>query len=338
MSRYLLYQPDGRPFLAFPRGSGKRALTMFPATTWKKKFVRYYLLAADTARVPLPAISYHENVSIFTTTFQVISHFVETQVQFSNKPLLVMWNREYKRDRAYLWLGDEQIFNNMAFAKIGNVDINEMDFIKEYDALTALSNLEITFKVPLPLALTAEGHTAILLTSALPCTKTQLSFLPWSVIDTHLSPVTLASQKNVNYSQLETLEWFNYFLTSIDEESCRTLKSCLQKDSIDIGFIHGDMGSENTFIIDGQLWIVDWEKSSPLGPIASDPVAHWLGKSSATVGLNMKLIDAFIRAFIDNKIYKSNNILLALCYLKLMNFPPANFVFCHFEKQKFTFF
>lgn len=336
MSEYLLYQPGGKPFLAFMKGSSPKVLALFPATTWKKKSVLYYLRVAAFLKLRIPPIVYHENISIFATSISDISRSLKSQGQYCNQPQLIMWNREYKRNRAYLWLGNERNCQDVAFAKIGRKDTNEMDFRREYDTLKALSDQEITFKFPRPLLLFNDNQTSILLTSSLPSKNTQFEFLPWAEIDAHLTPVTTATRNQITYPQLEMLGWFRLFQARIDNKSLETIKMYLQGNPINVGFIHGDIGSENTFLINEQLWIIDWEKSSLEGPIATDRLGHWLGKKARITGLNKKILHSFFDTFRNSLYYSSGDILLALCYLTLMDFPPAAFIFQHLKQDNFS--
>ena len=45
--------------------------------------------------------------------------------------------------------------------------------------------------------------------------------------------------------------------------------------------IHGDFGSENLFVDRDRFWVIDWERSTGVGPAVADRVAYWLGANLA---------------------------------------------------------
>ncbi len=336
MSQYLLYQPNNQPFAAFPLGSSARALPLFPTTTWKKKAVGYYLRMADSVQLPLPAIVLKKDLQIFSIPGQTILEGLNSHQKLSYRPLLWMWNREYQRKRVYLWLENSQDLQRMAFVKIGQGKINEHDFEREFNALTRLHNQKITFNAPEPILFLTANSISFLLTSSLPSPFTSFSFLPWSMIDKHLTPVNLQTRKEIPYSQLNHAEWFKVFQTTLKQETIQAIKKCVGDNLLTVGFIHGDMGSENSFSISGQLWLIDWERSLSSGPCATDEVAHWIGKTAAKTGLGDGIIQAFLSKFINNTGYCGHDVLIALCYLTSISFPPAVFLFNRFKKENFS--
>jgi len=87
-------------------------------------------------------------------------------------------------------------------------------------------------------------------------------------------------------------------------------------------WIHGDLGSENLFLCDGVLWVVDWECSCEAGPVATDYTAYWLGAHLTLVKKNP--LEARSLLF-DNRqhSYSKAEQVLALMYLAKVGFGPA---------------
>ena len=329
---YLDYSPGGRPFIAFLSGESRTALSFFPGTTWKKKAVARYLLLSDLLGAALPGVMFRSDIELFSTTINNLRQNLNEKYAIAGRSFLLMHNREYSRQRAYLWCFDDRK-KLTAFVKVGLGDANRKDLQREADALLKLKNTKITFKVPKLLAFIKQNKMTVLVISPLPSSnEIDFNYLPWHLIEKHFIELKNSTTRKIAASQLLSLNWYQNFSSMLKSQTIMAINEFFMDKNVVISFIHGDMGSENSFLFKDRLWIVDWEKSTQDGPVATDEVAHWLGKTVKKNGLNRQLIDAFNTNFLFTGGNLNPDIFLALCYLKSVHFPPGEFVFDDFEK------
>lgn len=324
------YRPGGQSFVAFFSGESQTALSFFPGTTWKKKTVAQYLRIADLLGIALPGVFFRPDIELFGTTIKALRQILQEKYAIRTRSFLLMHNREYKRQRAYLWCIDDSK-KLIAFVKIGLGEDNYIDFQREANALLAVDNMEIDFNSPKLLGFFQQDEMTVLVVSPLPFYGINFYYLPWNYIEKHLIKLKQKTMRKIHGAQLPNLDWYAKFFSSLQPETAKAIETFFSHKHVNVSFIHGDMGSENVFIFKEKLWVVDWEKSTLDGPIATDEIAHWLGKTVDSQGLNKQLINLFNEVFGDGG--KSNpDIFLALCYLKSVHFPPGEFVFDDFER------
>lgn len=86
--------------------------------------------------------------------------------------------------------------------------------------------------------------------------------------------------------------------------------------------VHGDLGSENLYVSNGALWVIDWEHSCEAGPIAADYTGYWLGAHLKLVNKDPSLARSlFLNESSDD--YSVSDRIAALMFLQHLGYGPA---------------
>jgi hypothetical protein len=330
MCDYVIFAPGSRKFVAFPVASSRQAISLIPSSTRKKVLLKAVLYATQRIRLPFPPFSYSNQIEIFPgLTIDSLARDLCFS-DLSPERVLILWNRDSRRRRAYLWFYDRTGVT-LAFAKVV-IGYNErLALQNEKITLEFLESRQLRFSVPRNIGYIEQIEYTALVTTAIP--KVIFKTLSWEDVRVVSEELFQINMKVVPGSSVFKKKWFIDIGSEISFNSLEIIKDSLQSSSVKTCFIHGDFGSENIYLHNGKLWVIDWEKSCDEGPVLTDMLAHWIGGCRWGVD-TAKLISAFQRFFAT---YAKEDVLLGVLYLASMKFPPAEAVVKAWDVANFKF-
>ena len=206
-----------------------------------------------------------------------IDSFIRSYPEFTDARFVVIWPQDNARKRVHVHLYDK-FMSQTAFGKFTIEVGREASIINESVALATLNGVAFkSFFVPVLIACREYKYGTGLLMSSLPkdsILKHPRDYkFPLCVVKEYQAELV---QVGV-YSLIEEA-WWGSFADSISE-NCPLyiyIQNSLDQ-SIRIGRVHGDFGSENIYALHGDYWIIDWESSSQRAPYCVDELAYWIG-------------------------------------------------------------
>jgi thiamine kinase-like enzyme len=322
MTEYFKFSPLGKVFILISARFKKEAFTIFPATTFKKKLIFNLFKLLLLWKIHFPWIAKANN-------FELIDGFnvddllkdVFENSELSLDVILVMWNREYSRKRVYIWLIDSKTEKRF-FIKVAAGKLNQCKLENESRILSHLELGENAFSYPKKIFCKTHNNISVLMTEAIPLFELSFKPLDKDLLETRFFGVNDYLASNVNFSEVRQMEWFKIFSDNESDECLDLVTKALEKhQSYRVGFAHGDLGSENSFLYNNDLWLIDWENSGFDLPILTDRVAHAISELQAKDN-TLSLSDTGESIFIPKEAF-DEHVLLALIYLLSNKFELA---------------
>lgn len=248
-----------------------------------------------------------------------------------SNPIIIIHSLVEGRQRMYLFFYDEK-YNNIYFSKfLSKTDEFSQIFQekKNLDFLKRNKKILNQFSYPNLIGYKKSMNYCCLITSAIPDfyklyhpSNNNFPFYK-KRISNDLIKKSLADINN--------LEWFKDFQrNSIDFKNLLNYILNSNKNTyVNLGFCHGDFGSENIFSFDEKFFIIDWETSFQLSPIYVDYVAFWLGKHHVEIKKNSKTIKK--KFYTHFSTFDKLDIALSLVFLIKNNFDLAKTIAKEFK-------
>jgi hypothetical protein len=215
----------------------------------------------------------------------------------------------------------------VGFGKIGLDAGNNARIEVEANAMRSLLGAHLHYShVPGVLAEgTYEGHRYLVTEALLPHADAASDSTPFprNAVHEYAGPPTALPM-----AQIGQLSWWIRFQSRATEVPAfaKALDGAAAGvDGLEVCRVHGDLGSENLFYADYQLWIVDWETSDTRGPRLTDEVAFWLGRMHRAVLRDPRAgLDAFLKTFLaTGAAHQQIDVLMALAFLHGAQFNVA---------------
>jgi Phosphotransferase enzyme family len=188
------------------------------------------------------------------------------------------------RRRLYVHLIDDQ-GDAVAFAKLALDPVSHAQMEREIAVLRAFqANPPKFFNVPrLLLEGTFSGHRYLVL-AALPAGASAVS-LSWQTLRDCLHELSARYTRTLTASELCDTRWWQELNAQAGRISPRFVDELrgLITDVLPVARVHGDPGVHNFIQSGDQLWILDWEDSSYVGPQRTDEIGHYLAAHQAKV-------------------------------------------------------
>lgn len=330
-----------RPLLAIPLATGTPDTTFvqcYPGHTRKKRLVRSLIRAtlwSGLARAmwahcasPIADISALE---LEAWIEQIRQELGQLQLQ----PVFV-WPADATRGRIYVhWqTPDGEV---MAFTKLALDPKNSALIENERKALEQLARMDLKkSQVPQVLAAGELQKLSYLITETAPRDARITNWQRDAPIDEHVREFSGITRRK-KASELEDLPWWPPLMEYLNGDSrlVRAARSAA-KEGADLCRIHGDLNQTNILRAGKQVWLVDWERSSEAGPCMTDAVCMEVDRLWRLTQQNpTKGLEAFLRKIWNDKgTAHRQQVLLALAFLSMCDFPPALVLF---KKWEFTF-
>lgn len=101
--------------------------------------------------------------------------------------------------------------------------------------------------------------------------------------------------------------------------------------------VHGDYGCNNARWFDDQMWVYDWERSSPCGPLLTDEVNVFLGKHVRSIfGRSSSVVRRFEREYLHSARFAREQVLFALAYLHTVGSTLATNMLLLLRRSEYT--
>jgi hypothetical protein len=335
---FLVFNFKNEDVVAVSRNISSYLLDAFPRTTFKKKLFFIYLKLSIKFNGLFPLVNVSRNILLFDSyTYVQLFDFIKKKINLEIVSLLVVRNLNLNRKRVYIWGQTKQ--DDMVFIKIGKGNNNFQLFSNEAIALRFLEKTKCKFNFPKLIGFYEGNNVSILITSFMNVKKNTIFLANESSVSLLLNELNLHSLRKLDFTLFCNSEWFVKFQHQICPNSYQHLKKILSGRDIDVCFVHGDLGSENLCYSSGVFGVVDWERSTFCGPIATDYLGYWLGFNSRSRLYKTKFEKLFFDTFVCSKTemkFTTIEILLAICFLKTMEYPPAEFIFSRWESRGFN--
>lgn len=282
---YYEFSPLGRKFAVISKEYMNIALEIFPATTKKKKLSIWLFRLLALFKIPSPWLSVKNNVELFGAfDSNALNEVIYAELGRKLDVILVIWNREYSRQRVYVWLIDPLTMQRYFIKVAAGID-NLYKLKNESSILSYLENQNLLFCVPQKLFFIVEGDISILATEAIPNLKLTHEIVDWEKIGKTFLGLQKDLSLEMKLSDIIEKRWFKKIIEQEDEELVEELLGKLKlQESYAVGFAHGDLGSENSFMFKQNLWLIDWENAGFDVPILTDLVAHSISASKDFLG------------------------------------------------------
>lgn len=280
---YRVFSFRGRPVVSLPAtAAGRRAgLRCYQPTTSRRRAFRAgilvtSLLGADRwlareQESPLPG-SVDPEMARWLTGAVLQRGAVDEGV-------VVMWPPQPGRGRIYLHASDSR-GRPVAFVKVALDDRNRRQLAREVATLTELGREALSgFCVPRVLLTREVAGSFAVVGEALPdraaSPTVRRAVLPAAAVTEYGGLVRTATD-------VTTTSWWPSYrraltppLHRFDEELVRRAAGGVRTSRA-----HGDLSAHNMALVDGRLWLLDWEDSAPDAPVLTDRVGFALSTLS----------------------------------------------------------
>ena len=321
---YKLFYKNRNPYLALPSNLGLlnllKIIKFIPAFTLKRKIYKAYVFCVILIEKKININSSQKNKN---NLLLEIKSVINKNVLLVDYQFLVVWSLVDNRQRCYIYFFDQNMKLNY-FAKFTK-KVVDFDLLKnEYNFLLDFNPTEgnIIFNCPKAIHLEESKKYSFLVVEALASNfklfHPENNDMPEKIFQ-HLNHNHV--QRDLNYCF--KLNWWKSFCNKKDRSLMlyNYIVNYRSNSKIKLSFIHGDLGSENTLKNEmGEFFIIDWERSSQVGPYFTDRVAFWLGKNHKKIKNNKDVLISF------NEFFNTVNqleIYLALAYLVQVDFDLA---------------
>lgn len=313
------------------------SLKCLPSYTLKRKLYKLYIffvvLLKKYCFILLPK-SNDSNIQIFLNWFKTWN-----SKGYSSKELLYpvfIGSLVPNRNRYYVHMLNKK-GEKVCFVKFSN-DLKDQDLLtNEYNTLNLLTNnKKLKFFVPKPISLLRINDYVTLTVSSI--SKSFTLFHPERNVYPKIVIESLRGRaKKISIESVFDLSWWKSALLykNTYPKSFEYILNVQKDYLVNIGFIHGDLGSENIYSNDkGEFCIIDWERATDKAPIIVDDIAFWLGKYHFEIKRNnTDICDKFKCSFIsEDKV----ELVLGLLFLVSVRFDLAiNIADVIFSKEEF---
>ena len=326
MNNYITFYIFGKPFVSVQLGHNYtnyyNILFKQRFFSLKKKLFLVYVFICVLFQNFLLKFKLNFDNFLFKRELEWIKvNFKEVFVK--SNALIIIHSLVEGRQRMYLFFYDEK-YNNIYFSKfLSKTD----DFDKIYNEKKNLDFLKKNKKIlnqfdyPDLIGFKKNMNFCCLITSAIPdfykLYHPSNNNFPF---DKKRICIDLVKK---SLSEIYNLEWFKDFQKNNSDFKYLSnfILNSNKNTNINLGFCHGDFGSENIFSLDNNFFIIDWETSFQLSPIYVDYVAFWLGKYHAEIKKNSKTIKNKFFTHFSN--FDKLDIALSLIFLINNNFDLA---------------
>lgn len=296
----------------------------YPVTTWKKKLVRLYIFL----NINLLAIGMK---SFFgkKVSSKIQQSINSVTCLFKFQSCVVVWPNNSNRGRLYIHLFDKS-GNKIVFGKIALDSENSHLISNEYNVICKLlKKNDLNFDVPKILAYGDNKQGSYICVEPMPTKAKIYRPLP----ESSESPYLLVKNLSKTCQKIKPIDlaWFDTWVKK--KPDCYKIISNFISDlEIHVSFCHGDLGSENIFRHQ-KVIIIDWEQSSPHGPIAVDMISYYLGYYNQKIKKQPSYaLDILNEIELNISWINKSDILFALIYLDAKSFNIAGLALSLFVK------
>jgi hypothetical protein len=228
---------------------------------------------------------------------------------------VVSFPGQLKRKRFYVnFLSPEG--QSLAFAKVSLDVHDDQCLLREARALRHLAQQPLrSFRVPKVLAEGTFDSHRYLITEAMP---TDAKPLPATWRDIPQACRNELAMLSVHVKAIRDLNWWTLFRSKAHE--LKSLDEAIHRYSnqlAEVCWAHGDFTTRNICSGGNDVWIFDWENSSPDAPVLTDEVRFFIGMHGRrTASKPAEVATALGRNFVDGKDTSAKqNFALALAFL-----------------------
>jgi glycosyltransferase involved in cell wall biosynthesis len=278
---YYLYHYRDKPVVALPVVNDRlrrAGVCRYPIYSFKRRIFRRVLQAAIFFRIDRFWSRRGPLSEKFVGDLD-FSRFVAHLCQGLQKSdLFPVIHRPPQENRArfYIHLLD-QTGKPVAFVKVAQDEFNNGQLAREAKALARYhENAHAKFKVP---ALMGQGefarHRYIILEPLPP--GTSAAPLKWPALRSHFDQIA-NSTVVLDSREIRATEWWNRYEKVRDTLSDDFNNECdeFAAGELPVCRVHGDLGVNNLARAGGDLWVIDWEESSDIGPRRTDEVGYYI--------------------------------------------------------------
>ena len=328
---YRVYHIFGRPVLAVPANFQRLRLNAwqrYQPFTLKRAMVRWFMhlstmVYADRlfSRLVTNPLAFND-----PNGFQVWLEQVCQKIGSPNAQPVIVWPPQKNRGRVYVHLINPDGLP-VGFAKVSFDERNDEQLRTEASKLRSLSASKLTtcytpevlnegifqgrryfVEEPLPDK-----------TRPLPATPI---FYPRSCVDEWGGCIWMAKPEEV-----EAFTWWRRVSQGVAESSQAFFEELKRLIRIEPGLpvrqVHGDLGAANLVLVDGRLWVLDWEESASDGPELADEIGYDLSVHAKALKRRpeKELRRFFLQHLRGSSPEKRRDIMAAMAFRKAID-PP----------------
>jgi hypothetical protein len=312
------FSPLGQRYAVVSKDYLDSAFKLIGTNTLKKRLAKAIFRTLVALKLKILGLSVVNDIKL-NNDFSIneVLDFILNTHRLKLSVVLIIWNREFYRGRIYIWLFDPEN-NKMYFLKVGSGEDDAERFECEYTSLQSLIKKDRGYEIPQPIFLGNYEGSSLLLVSAIP--KIEYTHIPAKIFNEKYFKGYTVSRAKVDAEAILSSYWFNDFKGNESYELSMLFESSLDNYKyFELGFCHGDLGSENSFLLEGKLWVIDWEHSGYELPWMIDYVALLVSREKSLSHVYKSLEKTF---FINPEDYKGD-LLLALAFLVSRKFNMA---------------
>lgn len=319
-----LFYKNKTPYLAVPTNLSIvnlfKVLNFIPSFTLIRKLHKIYVFFTVILSRCLGVNFKKKNQPNF---FLELSNIINENSRLSNYQYLIVWSLVDNRQRCYVYFYDKTL-TLVYFAKFTKKTADFALIKNEYNCLLNFKAKEenIIFNCPTAVHLDENKDYYFLVVEALASNfklfHPEYNEMPEKIFK-YLNHNIIRKDLSYCFDQ----NWWKSFFKK-KRNTFQLYKYIVSQESeskVQLSFIHGDLGSENTLINENkEFFIIDWERSSQVGPYYTDRVAFWLGKNHRKIKDNQDILQNFHDFFHD---VNQLELYLALAYLVQVDFDLA---------------
>jgi hypothetical protein len=282
----------------------RSVIDMIPITTRKKLILKFFLQLM--LKIGFLRKLFSDDIGFFGEKNSLSNLFSQS---------IIFWPSNRKRMRFFMYRMNVSSGMAISFYKVAFDDENNLLLMNEKDMLEKMSDNK-EFSVP---KLISCGH-----------------FHDWFYLEMSLLPEKckllinykeqIVSEQLLNYLDLPVCSRMK--VVEIIKKGHGIYKSLIRyyevdaSEFVDVNFSHCDLGSDNVYVSEDGLWVIDWERAAFDAPFYVDRISYFLGYFYNLYNGDMgKIRKEFEEKFMSCD--TGHDVIVAVVYLHLVEFTPA---------------
>ncbi|WPY98253.1 hypothetical protein [Christiangramia sp. OXR-203] len=307
-------------------------------TTVLKDLVNYYPINSLKKRI----IYFYLQTLFFTRLYKIFPTFQNNQIKSKLRKIDILAKQYFVfsqdvtlRKRLYaigIDYENKAFFTKVIWGAEKEFAIKELE-VEKYFGRALLE------KSHLPKQVFRSDENIVLLYDLLPKTSKILNQRPLSLysdfLENNLDRGLLHQVSIKDFNEFDW--WLSFHSTRHKNFQDYFMQVVSDEDKFYVMFAHGDLGSDNLIDVDGELRIIDWEKSHTHAPKITDYLGIQLGNHHHSIIRDKNLkkspgsLCKFYSQFIDSELFSFPEFLLGLSFYLGTNFNLAEFLITDFE-------
>ena len=295
MDSYLVFSFRGQDVISVPADSvelTRAGIELYVPSSWRRALYKAAMRLAHWVRAE-GALATRSSTPVRSHPefdFALWLGQVREAIAVGDARAVVRFPSQPHRGRFYVYLVSKR-GEPLAFVKVSLDAENDRRLATEAEAIREMMQQPPrTFRVPRLLDVGSFESHLYLITEAIPC-EARAARSRWAPIPQRCK--NEIAERSSRIRVVKDLSWWDKFVK--ESQGVRSLAAEVARESdrqIQVCRAHGDFKNTNIIVAGDQVWIVDWEDSSPDAPVGCDEISFFLGSRVRAITSNPRAVAA----------------------------------------------